>query len=56
MGYNIGIVSLGCAKNQTDAEIMLGLLAGEGHKIVADPVYHNSYYSINNYLFHFLFL
>lgn len=37
MGYNIGIVSLGCAKNQTDAEIMLGLLAGEGHKIVADP-------------------
>lgn len=37
MGYNIGIVSLGCAKNQTDSEIMLGLLAGEGHKIVANP-------------------
>ncbi len=37
MGYNIGMVSLGCAKNQTDAEIMLGLIAGSGHKIVADP-------------------
>lgn len=37
MGYNIGMVSLGCAKNMTDAEIMLGLLTGEGHKIVADP-------------------
>lgn len=37
MGYNIGMVSLGCAKNQTDAEIMLGLLHGEGHRIVADP-------------------
>lgn len=37
MGYNIGMVSLGCAKNQTDAEIMLGLLAGAGHKIVSDP-------------------
>ena len=24
--YNIGLVSLGCAKNQTDAEIMLGIL------------------------------
>lgn len=37
MGFNIGIVSLGCAKNQTDSEIMLGLLSGNGHKIVADP-------------------
>jgi ribosomal protein S12 methylthiotransferase len=37
MGYNIGMVSLGCAKNQTDAEEMLALLAGKGHKIVADP-------------------
>ncbi len=37
MGYNIGMVSLGCAKNQTDAEIMLGLLSGEGHKIVNEP-------------------
>lgn len=37
MGYNIGMVSLGCAKNTTDSETMLGLLAGEGHKIVAEP-------------------
>lgn len=37
MGYNIGMVSLGCAKNQTDAEIMLGILGEKGHKIVAEP-------------------
>ena len=37
MGYNIGMVSLGCAKNQTDAETMLGILAEKGHKLVADP-------------------
>ncbi len=37
MGYNIGMISLGCAKNQTDAEIMLGILDGEGHKIVKNP-------------------
>ncbi len=34
---NIGIVSLGCAKNLVDTEVMLGLLDGDGHKIVADP-------------------
>lgn len=37
MGYNIGMVSLGCAKNATDSETMLGLLSGRGHKIVSDP-------------------
>lgn len=37
MGYNIGMISLGCAKNQTDAEAMLALLAGKGHKIVTEP-------------------
>lgn len=37
MGYNIGMVSLGCAKNQTDAETMLGILADKGHRLVADP-------------------
>lgn len=37
MGYNIGMVSLGCAKNQTDAEVMLALLVGENHKIVTEP-------------------
>ena len=34
--YNIGIVSLGCAKNQTDAETMLGILAEDGYGITAD--------------------
>ncbi len=33
----IGMVSLGCPKNQTDAEIMLGILAEAGHTPVADP-------------------
>ena len=33
----IGMVSLGCPKNQTDAEIMLGILADKGHIPVADP-------------------
>ena len=33
----IGMVSLGCAKNMTDAEIMLGILAEKGHKIVNEP-------------------
>ncbi len=37
MTYNIGMISLGCAKNQTDAEIMLGLLASDGYAIVEDP-------------------
>lgn len=37
MGYNIGMVSLGCAKNQTDAETMLGILASYGHRLVAEP-------------------
>ena len=35
--YNIGMVSLGCAKNSTDAEIMLGLLAEDGYGLVDDP-------------------
>lgn len=35
--YNIGIVSLGCAKNQTDAEIMLGILASDGFAVTHDP-------------------
>lgn len=37
MGYNIGMVSLGCAKNQTDAETMLGILKDEGYHLVHDP-------------------
>ena len=37
MGYTIGMVSLGCAKNQTDAETMLGILREKGYKLVSDP-------------------
>ena len=37
MGYNIGMVSLGCAKNQTDAETMLGILKKDGNMIVDNP-------------------
>ncbi len=33
---NIGIVSLGCPKNQVDAEQMLGVLTAAGHHIVSD--------------------
>lgn len=33
----IGMVSLGCPKNQTDAETMLGILTEKGHEIVANP-------------------
>lgn len=36
MSFNIGLVSLGCAKNQTDAETMLGILSSEGYSIVYD--------------------
>ena len=37
MSFNIGLVSLGCAKNQTDAEAMLGILNSDGYHIVFDP-------------------
>ena len=33
----IGVISLGCAKNQVDTERMLGLLTGAGHAITNDP-------------------
>lgn len=36
MNFNIGLVSLGCAKNQTDAETMLGILNSDGYNIVYD--------------------
>ncbi|HEY9723730.1 MAG TPA: 30S ribosomal protein S12 methylthiotransferase RimO, partial [Oscillatoriaceae cyanobacterium] len=32
----IGMVNLGCAKNQVDTEIMLGLLTQAGFELVAD--------------------
>lgn len=34
--YKIGMVSLGCPKNQVDAEQMLGMLAGAGFEITAE--------------------
>lgn len=36
MNFNIGMISLGCAKNRTDSEIMLGILAEKGAKLVND--------------------
>ena len=37
MNYNVGMISLGCAKNRTDSEIMLGILAEKGFGIVSEP-------------------
>ncbi len=37
MKCNIGLVSLGCAKNQTDAETMLAILQADGYSIVNEP-------------------
>ena len=37
MGIKIGMVSLGCAKNQVDAEMMLGRLTDAGFAIVSNP-------------------
>lgn len=37
MTYKIGLVSLGCAKNQTDAETMLALLLKDGCVTVNNP-------------------
>jgi len=34
---SVGMISLGCAKNLVDAEIMLGALRSEGYAITADP-------------------
>lgn len=36
MNKKIGFVSLGCAKNLTDTEAMLGILARDGYEITAD--------------------
>ncbi|MDR1002335.1 MAG: 30S ribosomal protein S12 methylthiotransferase RimO [Oscillospiraceae bacterium] len=36
MKYKVGMVSLGCPKNQVDAEIMLKELHGAGYKLVED--------------------
>ena len=33
----VGVISLGCAKNQVDTENMLGILASVGYTFVSDP-------------------
>lgn len=35
MIYNVGMVSLGCAKNLVDTEMMLGILTKEGYQLVS---------------------
>lgn len=35
-GHRVGLVSLGCAKNHVDSEVMLGVLDGQGCELVAD--------------------
>lgn len=37
MPVNVGMISLGCAKNQVDSELILGVLKDAGMNIVADP-------------------
>ena len=37
MSKKIGMISLGCPKNQVDAEIMLSKLQNHGYEIVTDP-------------------
>lgn len=37
MAMKIGMVSLGCAKNRVDAELMLGVLVREGFELESDP-------------------
>lgn len=37
MNYKVGIVSLGCAKNQVDSEMLLYSLKQSGMEIVSDP-------------------
>ncbi len=34
---NVGVISLGCAKNQVDTETMLGYLDAAGYRFVAEP-------------------
>ena len=37
MNYSVGIVSLGCAKNRVDAEIMMHKLRQGGYILKSDP-------------------
>ncbi len=33
----VGMVSLGCAKNRVDSEVLLGMLKEKGYQFVEDP-------------------
>ena len=37
MAIKVGMVSLGCSKNQVDAERLLALIVHDGFEICADP-------------------
>ena len=37
MDYKVGIVSLGCAKNRVDAEMMMFKLRKSGYKVISEP-------------------
>jgi ribosomal protein S12 methylthiotransferase len=37
MKESVCLISLGCPKNQVDAEVILGLLSREGHPIITEP-------------------
>lgn len=37
-GNKVALVSLGCPKNLTDSEVMLGKLFGQGYELTLDPV------------------
>lgn len=37
MAVKVGMVSLGCSKNQVDAEILLALMLNNGYELCADP-------------------
>ncbi|MGI6541994.1 MAG: 30S ribosomal protein S12 methylthiotransferase RimO [Limnochordia bacterium] len=36
--FKVGMVSLGCAKNRIDSEVMLGILRQQGFDLTADPL------------------
>ena len=44
MNERIGMISLGCAKNRVDAEMMLYTLKEAGYQIVADPAFSDCQY------------
>ena len=37
MSRKVHLLSLGCPKNQVDAEVMLGTLVADGYEITLDP-------------------